>query len=130
MSLLDQLGGLFGQGDGQEGVAGSLSQLLEQQGGLSGLISKFQQGGLGEVAQSWISSGQNLPISAEQIQSVLGSDAVTSIARKLGIDPAQAADQLSGVLPQLVDGLTPGGELPADDAGIAGVLGSVKSLFG
>ncbi|AOY00734.1 YidB family protein [Jeongeupia sp. USM3] len=134
MGLLDQLTGALGGGNQEEGAGGllgALGPLLEQQGGISGLVEKFQQGGLAEVAQSWISTGQNLPVSAEQIQSVLGSDAVSQIASKLGIDPQQAAGQLSEALPQLVDQLTPNGEVPQGGDLLAQGLNLLKGkLFG
>ncbi|BCL76618.1 hypothetical protein JHS3_23540 [Jeongeupia sp. HS-3] len=133
MGLLDQLTGALGGGnqEGAGGLLGALGPLLEQQGGISGLVEKFQQGGLAEVAQSWISTGQNLPISADQIQAVLGSDAVSQIASKLGIDPSAAAGQLSEALPQLVDKLTPNGEVQQGGDLLAQGLDLLKGkLFG
>ena len=108
MSLLDQLTGLFG---GNE-QAGSLLQLLQQEGGLPAVIEKFQQGGLGDIAQSWIASGDNLPVSAEQIQSILGNETIAKVASTMGVDADTAAGTLSSALPQLIDKLTPNGELP------------------
>ena len=83
-----------------------------QTGGLQGLIQSFQQGGLGDIVNSWVSSGQNLPISAEQIQSVLGGSGLQELAAKLGISPAQASGSLAEMLPQMVDKMTPNGEVP------------------
>jgi uncharacterized protein YidB (DUF937 family) len=127
MGLLDTLASQLG-GDNN----GALSALLEQQGGISGLIEKFQQGGLGEIAQSWIGTGDNLPISAEQIQSVLGNETVANIAAKFGVDPEQAAGQLSSVLPQLIDGLTPNGQVPEGGSDLlsAGLSLLKGKLFG
>jgi uncharacterized protein YidB (DUF937 family) len=110
-------------------VAGSLLANDGDHGGLGGLVGKFEQAGLGNVVSSWIGSGQNLPISADQLQSVLGSDAVSSIAAKLGINPADAMGQLSTMLPGLVDKLTPNGAAPAGGLGnmgdLAGMLGGL-----
>lgn len=98
--------------------------------GIQAIVSQFEQGGLGAVAQSWISSGANLPISTEQLQAVLGSEAVTKLAGSLGIDPAQVADALPG----LVDHLTPNGQLPT--GGVGGLLsqamesGSLGDMLG
>ncbi len=141
MGLLD---GLLGQvagsllGGGQQGgaagggLASVLGGLLSNdggQGGLGGLVGKFEQAGLGNVVSSWIGSGQNLPISAEQLQSVLGSDAVSGMAAKLGINPSDALGQLSTMLPGLVDKLTPNGAAPAGGLGnmgdLAGMLGGL-----
>ncbi|WP_027468386.1 YidB family protein [Deefgea rivuli] len=126
MGLLDSLAGQLLGGGNTEGGMGALAGLLEQQGGVSGLLEKFQQGGLGEVAQSWVSTGQNLPISAEQIQSVLGSDMVASIAEKFGVDPQAAAGQISTLLPQLIDGLTPNGEV---EGGSPDLMGAAMGLL-
>jgi uncharacterized protein YidB (DUF937 family) len=110
-------------------VAGSLLANDGDHGGLGGLVGKFEQAGLGNVVSSWIGSGQNLPISADQLQSVLGSDAVAGIAAKLGINPADAMGQLSTMLPSLVDKLTPNGQTPAGGLGnmgdLAGMLGGL-----
>lgn len=110
-------------------VAGSLLANDGDHGGLGGLVDKFNQAGLGNVVSSWIGSGQNLPISADQLQSVLGSDAVAGIAAKLGINPADAMGQLSTMLPSLVDKLTPNGQTPAGGLGnmgdLAGMLGGL-----
>jgi uncharacterized protein YidB (DUF937 family) len=110
-------------------VAGSLLANDGDHGGLGGLVGKFEQAGLGNVVSSWIGSGQNLPISADQLQSVLGSDAVAGIAAKLGINPADAMGQLSTMLPGLVDKLTPNGQAPTGGFGnmgdLAGMLGGL-----
>ncbi|MBB5193236.1 uncharacterized protein YidB (DUF937 family) [Silvimonas terrae] len=131
MSILDQLGSMLSGTDANNPSASVLSTLLEQSGGVSGLIDKFHQGGLGEVAQSWIGNGQNLPISADQVQQVLGSDTVAAVAQKLGVDPQQAASHISELLPKAVDGITPNGELPSTDSLLASGMEMLKGkLFG
>ncbi len=123
MGLFDSVAGGLGQmlgGQQAQGAAGDnpmlqvVMGLMNNSGGLSGLLDKFQQGGLGDLVQSWVGTGSNLPISAEQIQQVLGSRALGDIASKLGIQPEQAAGELSQALPDVVDKLTPGGQLPAE----------------
>jgi uncharacterized protein YidB (DUF937 family) len=79
--------------------------------GLQDLIEKFSSSGAGDLVQSWVSKGQNLPISSEQIEKVLGNEKVQEIASKLGIDPSQASNQLSEWLPKIVDKLTPNGRV-------------------
>lgn len=114
MGLLDNIGSMLGgaQTGGSGGDIMSVAQqLLGQTGGLDGLLKKFQENGLGDVAASWVGKGQNLPITAEQIQKVLGNEQVAAIASKLGVDPQQAATQLSQLLPGLVDKLTPDGQV-------------------
>lgn len=88
--------------------------------GLSGLVTQLEKGGLGEAVQSWISTGGNLPVSAEQLQAVLGHETVGKLAGSLGIDASQLADTLPG----LIDKLTPNGQLPGNvqDA-LSGLLG-------
>jgi uncharacterized protein YidB (DUF937 family) len=124
MSILDNIVGAV-SGGGAANPASAIGDLLNSQGGgLGGLISSFEKGGLGEIAQSWVGKGANLPISAEQIQSVLGSGPLAQVAEKLGIDPQQAATQVSAILPQLIDHLTPDGAIPA------GGLGGLGDLLG
>ena len=123
MGLFDSVAGGLGRmlgGQQAQGAAGDnpmlqvVMGLMNNSGGLSGLLGKFQQGGLGDLVQSWVGTGSNLPISAEQIQQVLGSGALGDIASKLGIQPEQAAGELSQALPNVEDKLTPGGQLPAE----------------
>ena len=96
-------------------VHSAYEMIQNQPGGLDGLVQSFQQKGLGDVVSSWVSSGQNLPISADQITHVLGSDAVKNLAAKAGISPDQAGSQLASLLPGLIDKLTPNGH--TGDAG-------------
>lgn len=81
-------------------------------GGLNGLVQQFQAGGLGHLIQSWISTGPNQPASAQQIQQALGGDRLRQIAARVGLDPNVVAQQLSTILPQVVNHLTPNGQLP------------------
>jgi len=135
MGLLDSvLGSVMGATQGQGGAATGGGDLLKAvvgmlgndsaSGGLAGLVQQFQRGGLGNVIQSWISSGQNLPVSADQLSNVLGNDTIGALAQKLGLDPSEVAGQLSQVLPQVVDKLTPNGQMPQ------GGLGNVSDLLG
>jgi uncharacterized protein YidB (DUF937 family) len=106
-----------------ESVIGMISD--PSTGGLSGLIDKISAGGLGDQVASWIGTGNNLPITAEQIQQVLGSSFVQGLAAKMGINTADAAGSLANILPQIVDKLTPEGQVPGDnhllEAGLAGL---------
>lgn len=114
MGLLDEVGKMMGgatQG-GAPDIMALAQQLLSQNGGLDGLLQKFKSGGLGEVVASWVGTGENLPVTGQQIQSVLGSEQVAAIARQLGVDPQQASAQIAQVLPGLVNKLTPGGQMP------------------
>jgi len=117
MGLLDSVVGALagGQSGGDNPLLNIVMQLINnpQTGGLGGLVQSFQQGGLGDIVNSWVSTGQNLPISAEQIQAVLGGGQLQNIAAQLGMTTEQASGGLAGLLPQLVDQLTPNGQVPA-----------------
>lgn len=116
MGLLDSVVGALsgGQAGGGNGLLEAAMQLLNnpQTGGLAGLVNSFQQGGLGNIVNSWVSTGQNLPISADQLQSVLGGSTLQELAAKLGVSPEQASGSLASMLPQIIDHLTPNGQLP------------------
>ena len=81
-------------------------------GGLGGLLNKLQQGGLGNVANSWVGSGQNQPASPGQLGSALGPNIIKMLAQKSGLSEEELTKQLSQVLPGIVDKLTPNGRLP------------------
>jgi uncharacterized protein YidB (DUF937 family) len=108
-----------------ESVIGLLTD--PQTGGVSGLVDKIAAGGLGDQVASWVGTGNNLPITAEQIQKVLGSSFVQDLAQKMGINTTDVASSLAGLLPQVVDKLTPDGQVPADnkllELGLAGLKG-------
>ena len=109
MGLLDGvLGGVIGAG-----LTSVVSDVIEKHGGVAGLVKQFEQKGLGNVVQSWVGTGANLPIGAEQMHQVLGSDTVNQLAAKFGIDPQELAQKISQLLPQAVDKMTPGGVVPA-----------------
>jgi uncharacterized protein YidB (DUF937 family) len=86
-------------------------------GGLGGLINAFQRNGMGDQMQSWIGTGQNMPISPDQLQQVLGQGTIGQIAQQLGLSPQASASGLSELLPQLIDRLTPNGQAPQGDLG-------------
>jgi len=116
MSLLDQVVGALagGESGGSSALLQTVLQLVNnpQTGGLEGLIRSFQQGGLGDIVNSWVANGRNLPVSGEQIESVLGSSALQDLAAQLGVSAHQASGTLADVLPHLVDQMTPNGEVP------------------
>jgi len=86
-------------------------------GGLGDLIGRFTQGGLGDVIGSWIGHGQNAPISGDQLSNVLGADTIGQIAAQLGLSHGEAASQLSQMLPEVVNRLTPDGQAPSGGLG-------------
>jgi uncharacterized protein YidB (DUF937 family) len=130
MGILDSIVGAVGGGSssgapaGGTGSAAVVTQLLavlRGQGGatngLSSLLQAFESGGLGHLFQSWVGTGQNLPVAPDQIQNVLGNSGLLQrIAQATGMQPADVAQHLSAVLPQIVDHLTPNGQIHPGDA--------------
>ena len=107
------LGSVFGGGQPQQGGAGGgLGGMLG--GGLGGLLSRFQQNGMGDVAQSWVGNGPNHPVSPEQLHQVFGDEQVNQWSQQSNIPKQDLLSQLSQYLPNAVDKMTPDGQVPAD----------------
>lgn len=132
MDILNTLKSVLGDGS-KDNAPDLMSTVLNliggQQDGLSGFVQQFASKGLGDVAQSWVSTGKNLPISPDQLQSVLGSDVVKGLAEKLGLNSSLLATQLSNLIPQAVDKLTPEGKIPEGDILSQG-MNLLSGLFG
>jgi uncharacterized protein YidB (DUF937 family) len=119
------IGMLANNAGGQAGAQGGAA------GGLGGLMQQFQQAGLGHVMDSWVGSGDNHPISADQLTQVLGSGQIGQIAQQLGLSHGDAAGQLSQILPQIINHVTPNGQAPAGGLGSAGdIMGMLGGLLG
>ena len=86
--------------------------MLQKMGGIDGLVNKLQQSGLGDIAASWVGTGENKSIQPDQLANVLGKDQVAELAQQAGIPESQGASVLSQVLPAMVDKLTPDGKVP------------------
>ena len=93
-------------------AAGILEMIQSHPGGLNGLVQSFHQNGLGGLVNSWTGTGENQPVSAQQIQQVLGSEKVQAFAQKLGVSPEAAGSTLAQLLPSVIDKLTPNGSVP------------------
>ena len=126
MGLLDGLLNSVMGGNAGAGLGGSTGaqqspmmmmalQLLQQNGGIQGLLAKFQQAGYADQVQSWISTGQNMPISADALAKVLGHGQLGNVAQGVGVDSSEAAGGLAAMLPHVIDQLTPQGSIPHDD---------------
>ena len=129
MGLFDSVAGaVLGKLGGQSGgMAQVAMEMFNQNGGLGGILDKFKQGGLAEQAASWVGKGENLPISAEQISSILGNGAIADMAAKFGIDPATLSAQIAEHLPTVVDKMTPNGAVEGDSGNLLStVLGMLK----
>ncbi|MCW5556679.1 MAG: DUF937 domain-containing protein [Verrucomicrobiae bacterium] len=135
MGLLDSLiGSLTGGGNNGGQLLSLVTGLIQNQGGLDGLVSKFTSAGLGNVVQSWISKGPNLPIGPEQIQQVFGQQDLASLGQSVGLGVSDTASGLSKILPNVVDQLTPDGTSiggAALDSALKNLAaGSLGKLFG
>ena len=140
MGLFDSIAGQVVQQaasamSGPKGVGGDkMGQMLvgllnnPELGGINGLVNAFQKNGLGEIVASWISSNTNLPISAAQIQAVLGQGPLQDLASQTGLSANEVASSLSEHLPGLVNQLTPDGTLPSGDLMAQG-LGMLKGFM-
>lgn len=129
MDIMDTLKSAVGGGDQKNDLMSTVMGLLGGQGGLNGLISQFSSKGLGDVIGSWVGSGSNLPISADQLQSVFGKDKISQLAGKVGMDNNAFTSQLSNLLPQVIDKLTPAGKVPEGDIMSKG-MDMLGGLFG
>lgn len=128
MGLLDTLAGSIGAGGAQPDLTKIVMSLVQQVGGIEGLLAKLQQGGLADAAASWISTGPNQAVSPAQLEGALGGDLLGMLARQFGMRQGELAGQLSKLLPQAVDKLSPGGQLPQPGSGgqdFGALLGSL-----
>jgi len=125
MDILNTVKSALGGGDKKDDLMSSVIGMIGGQGGLNGLISQFASKGLGDVIGSWVGTGKNLPVSPDQLKSALGDDTVKNIASKLGMDTNAVTSQLSNLLPDVVDKLTPNGKIPEGD-----ILGQASDLLG
>jgi uncharacterized protein YidB (DUF937 family) len=123
MGLLDDLAGrVLGGRNTQTDLVNALLGILSQQsGGLAGLTQQFAGKGLGDIVNSWVGTGKNLPITQQQIHQVLGGDIISQLASKTGISTDKVTSQLTDLLPNIIDKLTPDGQIPKDDIASKGM---------
>lgn len=118
MGLLDEItkavGGEIAGGGNQEGLMDQVLGLINNPGtgGLTGLVEKFNNQGLGDAMSSWISTGENQSVSGSQMEQAFGSNAILDIAQKLGVSGSDVTSGLAALLPKVIDGLTPEGKVP------------------
>ena len=138
MGLLDGLLGSLMGGAGSEQGQGATNPLLQiamrmiaarsgsgggiDVGGLSGIVDAFQKGGLGHITDSWVGTGENLPVNPDQISEVLGSDKIGAIASQLGMSHGDVAGGLAKMLPDLINHVTPNGQIPGNHGTIEDAL--------
>jgi len=136
MSLFDLAGELLGNqnsnaGGSQNALSAVLSMVNNHPGGLPGLVSAFEQGGLGGAVGSWVQPGTpNQPVSGDQVQSSLGCDQIQEVATKLGLPPEAASAVIAQVLPGIISHLTPGGQVPSSESNLLEMGESLFKAFG
>lgn len=130
------LGSILGMAMGRKSKAAGLMALLPllldnngPLGGLSGLLEKFKSSGKEDILSSWIGNGANQSISGSQLQEILGGDVMKVVTSKLGLGEAEAADQLSNAMPDIIDKLTPKGEAPSNGLDAGDLLSMAGKLF-
>jgi uncharacterized protein YidB (DUF937 family) len=101
------LGGIVGAG-----MVTVVSSIIEKHGGVSGVVDEFEKNGLGATVKSWVGTGPNQPISADQVHQTLGPDLLQQLSEKSGLSVQELTQKLAQVLPQAVDRLTPDGVIP------------------
>jgi uncharacterized protein YidB (DUF937 family) len=113
MGLLDTVLGKQTAAQGEGGLMNSVLHVMgNQEGGLQGVIQRFESQGLGHIVSSWISTGPNKPISPDQVEQGLGADRVSQIADHSGMPAEDVKSRLANILPTIIDKLSPNGELP------------------
>ena len=137
----DMLGGMLGGLGGSNPLLKMLLPMLmgggalgSKLGGLSGLLSKFQGAGMGGKVNSWVGTGANEPLTGDEVQQALGDDVINEMSQESGLPAHEVKGGLAGMLPGLVDKLSPSGSMPgADQLGglVKGLdLGSLTKMFG
>ncbi len=135
MGIFDSITGAFGgkAGGAQEnqGLMDAIGGLLGGSGGagLQGLVDSFTKNGLGDTIKSWIGTGENQPVSADQVKTALGNEQIQQIAGKLGVSNEEASNGLASMLPKIIDKLTPDGKMP-DVSSLQGGLGGLMKKLG
>jgi uncharacterized protein YidB (DUF937 family) len=132
MGIMDLAGQFLG--DGQGGgtpnplLNSAIGLIQNHPGGLQGLLGKLQESGLGAEVASWVGSGENLPVSADQIRKALGADQVEALGQQAGVSPEHAGNGLAALLPELISKLTPAGQVAQEGSpqeGLGGLLGKM-----
>jgi uncharacterized protein YidB (DUF937 family) len=131
MGLFDSiLGSVLGGGDKTQMAISLATSLISNHSsgqGLNGLVQQFEGAGLGHIVQSWVGNGTNLPITADEVQQVLGNQFVQQFAAQHGIPLSAASAAIAQILPQLVNHVSPNGQVPTQaevQSAVAGIAGS------
>jgi uncharacterized protein YidB (DUF937 family) len=141
MGILDDLlgkqaGGLAGMAMQNPQIISAIVSLLSAKdasvggtGGLGSLIQAFQGKGMGDMISSWISTGPNPPVTASQIEDVLGPNTLSQFAAKAGVPHGEAGGLLASLLPSVIDHVTPHGQVPDSNAFESSLGGLLSGLL-
>lgn len=138
MGLLDQLAGqVMGSLGAQKqdpvaqgGLLTGVMGMIDSAGGFPALLQKLKDSGLADQVASWIGTGENQTVSGDQIKEALGAENIQQVAQQAGIEPEHASTGLAQLLPQIIDKLTPNGEVPQDELLAQGLNLLKGKLFG
>lgn len=128
MGVLDQITSKLGGQDGQEGGLASIQNFFSSNGGLQGLTEKLSNSGMGKQVQSWVGTGDNEPISGQQVQQAVDPSELHAMAQNAGISDEEASEHLAQAMPQMVNEATPQGQIPQQDPFAKG-LDSIKRML-
>jgi uncharacterized protein YidB (DUF937 family) len=131
MGFLDEMAtkAVASAGGSSNPIVSAVLQLIQNQpGGISGLLQQFHEKGLGDLVNSWVSTGQNLPVSPDQVQHVLGTEQVQQVAASAGIPAQLASSKLAEFLPMIVDKLTRNGQVPEQGSLLESGMNLLKSF--
>lgn len=122
MSLLHKVAGAvvskFSGDQDQAHLVEAAMRLFNDHGGMQGILDKFTENGMAEEVTSWVSVGENMPITALQVQKAIGKPALNEIAREFDLPAKEVAEKLAKYLPTVVDRLTPNGKVPRTQSGL------------
>jgi len=128
MGFMNDLTARLGGSQGSDGGVAVLHKMVRSSGGLQGLIWKLSRNGLGQQAQSWVSTGENQPVTGSQVRGAIDARQLNAIADQAGLTPEETSDQIARVLPVVVNQATPQGQLPDNDPFASG-LEKVKRML-
>ena len=128
MGILDDITAKLGGQNGQAGGLASLQKMFSGSGGLQGMTSKLTKSGLGQQVQSWVGTGQNEPVTGQQLQQAVDPNELHTMAQNAGMTDEEASEQLAQAMPEMVDQATPQGQIPAQDPFAKG-LDSLKRML-
>lgn len=130
-SIISEASSKFGLGNKAGALLAALLGLMtdQNQGGFVGFLDRFRSAGLGDAVTSWITTGENTPLSVTQVESALGKSAISDIASRAGVNASSATSALGYMIPNVVDRLTPDGEIP-DERSLLSKIGDFLSGIG